>query len=40
MIQMILFTKYAHGHRKQTYGYQRGKAIGEGLGLADTNYYI
>ena len=29
-------------HRKQTYGYQRGKGVGNGyirtLGLADTNY--
>ena len=25
MIQMNLFTKQIHRHRKQTYGYQRGK---------------
>ena len=32
MIQMNLFTKQkqTHGHRKQTYGYQRGKVEGEG----------
>ena len=31
-IQMNLFTKQkqTHRHRKQTYGYQRGKGIGEG----------
>ena len=30
--------KQTHSHGKQTYCYQRGK-VGEGLGLADTNYY-
>ena len=32
MIQMNLFTKQkqTHRHRKQTYGYQRGKRVGEG----------
>ena len=30
MIQMNLFTKQTHRHRKQTYGYQRGKG-GEGV---------
>ena len=32
MIQMNLFTKQkqTHRHRKQTYGYQRGKWVGEG----------
>ena len=31
MIQMNLFTKQkqTHRHRKQTYGYQRGKRAGE-----------
>ena len=42
MIQMNLFTKQkqTHRHRKQTYGYQRGKGRGGSLVLADTNYYI
>ena len=35
--------KQTHSHRKQTYGYQRGKGGGEGInrsvGLTDTNYY-
>ena len=45
MIQMHLFTKQklAHRHRKQTYGYQRGK-MGKrytgNLGLIDAYYYI
>ena len=32
MIQMSLFTKQkqTHRQRKQTYGYQRGKGMGEG----------
>ena len=30
MIQMNLFTKQTHRHRKQIYGYQRGKGEGEG----------
>ena len=30
MIQMNLFIKQTHRHRKQTYGYQRGK-VGEGI---------
>ena len=32
MVQMNLFIKqkWTHRHRKQTYGYQRGKAGGEG----------
>ena len=32
MIQMNLFTKQkqAHRHRKQTYGYQTEKRVGEG----------
>ena len=32
IIQMNLFTKQeqTHRHRKQTYGYQRGKGVGEG----------
>ena len=32
MIQMNLFTiqKQTHRHRKQMYGYQRGKRVGEG----------
>ena len=41
---MNLFKKQTHRHRKQTYGYQRGKGVGEGeirsLGLAGTKYYI
>ena len=45
MVQMNLFTKQkeTHRHRKQTYGYQRGKggvgSIGN-LRLTDTHYYI
>ena len=41
---MNLFTKQnkTHRHRKQIYGYQSRKGVGEGyigsLGLADTNY--
>ena len=33
MTQMNLFTKEkpAHRHRKQTYGYQRGKGVGGGI---------
>ena len=32
MRQMNLFTrqKQTHRHRKETYGYQRGKGVGEG----------
>ena len=32
MIQMNLFTKQkqTHRHGKQTYGYQRGRGVGEG----------
>ena len=46
MIQMNLFTKQKLAHRlkKQIYGYQRGKGVGEGqissLALADKNYLI
>ena len=46
MIQMNLFIKQKQTHRlrKQTYGYQRGKAGEEGeirrLGLTYTHYYI
>ena len=36
--------KQIHRHRKQIYGYQRGKGLGEGwiesLGLADKSYCI
>ena len=34
--------KQTHRHRKQTWGYQRGKAGGQikDMGLIDTNYYI
>ena len=43
MLQITLFTKQTHRHRKQTHGYQR-KGVGEvyirGLGLADINYYM
>ena len=45
MIQMNLFTKekQSQRHRKQTYGYQKGKEW-EGyirnLGLTETHYYI
>jgi len=44
VIQMNEFTKQkqTHKHRKQTYGYQRGRRKGyiRSLGLADANYYI
>ena len=46
MIQVNLFTKQkqTHRHRKQTYGYQRGKGIGRDkirrLGLTDMHDYI
>ena len=35
MIQMNLFTKQTHRHRKQTYGYQRGKGGRDKLGVWD-----
>ena len=41
---MNFYETETDSHRKQSYGYQRGKGIGEGeirsLGLSDTNYYI
>ena len=43
---MNLFTKekQTHRHKEHTYGYQRGKRVGEGqirsLGLTYANYYI
>ena len=44
MLQITLFTKQTHRHRKQTHGYQRRKGVGEvyirSLGLADINYYM
>ena len=46
MIEMNIFIKQkqTHRHRKQIYGYQRGKGLGEGwiesLGLADTSSCI
>ena len=30
-----LFTKQAHRHRKQIYGYQKGKKVGDKLGVWD-----
>ena len=35
MIQMNLYTKWTHRHRKQIYGYQRGKGGGDKLGVLD-----
>ena len=39
-----IYTTETDSHRKQTYGYQRGKEVGEelirSLGLVDTNFYI
>ena len=35
MMQMNLFTKRSHRHRKQTYGYQRGKDGRNKLGVWD-----
>ena len=35
MIQMNLFTKQTHRHRKQTYGYQKGKKGRDKLGIWD-----
>ena len=32
--------KQTHRHRKQMYGYQRGKGQIRGMGLIDTNYSI
>ena len=36
--------KQTHRHRKQMYGYKKGKRVGEretrGLGLADISFYI
>ena len=38
------YENQTHRHRKQTYGYQRGKVVGEGqirnMGLTHMNYYI
>ena len=40
MIQMNLFTKQKQTHRKQTYGYQRGKGRrGDKSGIWDKNIY-
>ena len=40
----LMKQKQTQRHRKQTYGYQRGKVVGEGwtgsLELADANYNI
>ena len=37
MIQVNLFTKqkHTHGHKKQAYGYRRGKGEGNKLGVCD-----
>ena len=46
MIQMNVFTEQIETdrHRKQSFGYHRGKVRGQGyirsLGLTDTPYYI
>ena len=39
MIQVNLFTKQksTHRHRKQTYGYQRGKGVGVLIGSSELN---